>query len=867
MDFSEYTNTDIASVATLFSVNTARGLSSAEVDERRKKYGANRLDESAVSPFKIFLRQFKSSFIYLLLAAMALSFFLGELTDGWMIIIFLLINTSLGFYQEYRSEKTVELLKKYIKTRAKVRRDGKIIAVLASDLVPGDIVVIEAGDSVPSDIRIVEDLNLSINEEPLTGESVPAKKDFLTMEQKTDEPYEAKNICFSGTTVVSGRGAGIVFATGAKTMIGDIARMTGEMTRESKFEQELGKFSKFILYLVIGTLTFIFAANLIIKGWRADIAELAIFSIALAVSVVPEALPVVMTFSLSRGARRLAKNKVVVKRLSAIEDLGSIEVLCSDKTGTLTENKLTVCKTCGITDESADESPDFVSSGTRLGRELISEAIFAANMGGSYLAIKERGQNPDPFDVALWEALDQADQTRLTAVTRLRDIPFDPVRKKSSALLEENGQTILVVRGAPESILEVCDIDPAKHARILAWMAHEGREGRRVLAVASKKISSSDYQSEGDEKNLTFIGCISFIDPIKDSVREAIREAQKLNVAIKIITGDGKEVAGQVAFEVGLARNHHDVLTAHEFFALSEDEQNDALARINVFARVSPEQKYKIIELIQKKYQVGFLGEGINDAPALKIANVAIVVQSASDIAREVADIILLERSLGAVIGGIREGRAIFANTIKYIRSSLSSNFGNFYSVAISSLFIPFLPMLPLQILLVNLLSDFPAIAIASDNVDHEELREPKQYNVRKIIMFGTALGIVSTVFDFIIFASFYKLGVNGDMLQTHWFIESILTELIFLFSIRSKGWFFKTIKPSTPLILLTALAFITTITLPFTAFGQSMFHFVRPSMGSLSFVLAIVATYFVTTEIAKVLYYRVTSSPLVHQK
>lgn len=844
MDFSEYSSMETSSVAALFSVDTMRGLSTDEIASRLKKYGANLLKESRISPLKIFLRQFKSSFIYLLLGAMVLSFFLGEFTDGWMIVIFLLINTSLGFYQEYRSEKTVELLKKYITTRVKVRRDSRIFTIDAGELVPGDVVIIEAGDSVPADIRIVEDLNLSVNEEPLTGESTPVKKESASLTHEANELYEARNICFSGTTVVSGSGLGIVFAVGERTILGDIARMTGEMTRESKFEQELGKFSKFILYLVVGTLSFIFIANLVIKGWRADIAELAIFSIALAVSVVPEALPVVMTFSLSRGARRLAKNKVVVKRLSAIEDLGSIQVLCSDKTGTLTENKLTVCKTCGITEGSIAE-----------------EAIFAANMGGSYLAIKDRGQNPDPFDVALWEALDENDKSRLTKISRLHSIPFDPVRKKSSALLEQDSQTVLIVRGAPESILDVCDIETVERARILKWMALEGYAGRRVLAVASKKLASSDYDSERDEVNLSFIGCISFIDPIKESAKQAIKEARELNVMIKIITGDSKEVAGQVAFAVDLAKSPEDVLTAHELFALEDTARTEAIERINVFARVSPEEKYKIIELLQRKYQVGFLGEGINDAPALKIANVAIVVQSASDIAREAADIILLERSLEAVIGGIREGRAIFANTIKYIRSSLSSNFGNFYSVAVSSLFIPFLPMLSIQILLVNLLSDFPAIAIAGDNVDGAELREPKQYNVRKLIMFGTALGIVSTIFDFIIFASFYKVGAAE--LQTHWFIASILTELVFLFSIRSRGWFFTTVRPSIPLMVLTLLAAIITISIPFTAFGHNMFHFVSPSASSLTFVLALVATYFVTTEIAKVLYYRITAQPV----
>ena len=841
MEFSKYTKTTLEEIASLFSVDPARGLSSAEIAERFKKSGGNHIIESKISPLKIFLRQFKSSFIYLLLTAMVLAFFLGEFTDGWMIAIFLLINTSLGFYQEYRSEKTVELLKKYIKTRVKVRRDGNISIIPAENLVPGDVVIIEAGDGVPADIRIIENLNLCVNEETLTGESAPVQKNNVSLSKENVGLYEAINICFAGTTVVSGYGEGIVFATGKQSVIGDIARLAGEMSHESKFEQELGKFSKFILYLVVVTIAFIFIANLFLKGWDKNVAELAIFSIALAVSVVPEALPVVMTFSLSRGARRLAKNKVVVKRLSAIEDLGGIQVLCSDKTGTLTENKLTVCDTCGSGDGFAPR-----------------DAIFSANMGGSYLTLKGRRQNPDPFDVALWEALDKNEQARLIATVKLRNIPFDPIRKKSSVLIKEGSKTILFVRGAPESILEISNIEQGSKAHVLEWMASEGRAGRRVLAVASKNLTSDDYDSTRDETDLTFIGCVSFVDPIKESARIAIQEARELNVAIKIITGDSKEVAGQVAYMVGLSKSADDVLTAHEFFALAENERDNTLERINVFARVSPEEKYRIIALLQKKYQVGFLGEGINDAPALKIANVAIAVASASDIAREAADIVLLEQSLTAVISGIREGRAIFANTINYIRSSLSSNFGNFYAVAISSLFIPFLPMLAIQILLVNLLSDFPAIAIASDNVDKRELREPKQYNIRRIIVFGTVLGIVSTIFDFITFASFYQ--VSAGALQTHWFMVSILTELLFLFSIRSRGWFFTAVRPSAPLVILAFLAAGATILLPFTAFGQTMFHFIRPSAESLGLVLGIVVTYFIITEIAKVSYYRIAN-------
>ncbi len=841
MNFSKYTGTDIPAFLKTFDVDPAVGLSSLEVETRRKEYGLNSLAESSIRPLEIFIRQFKSSFIYLLLGAALLSFILGQMTEGWMIVIFILINASLGFYQEYRSEQTVELLKRYITIKTKVRRNGKVSIIDADDLVPGDIVIIEAGDGIPADIRIVEDLNLTVNEEPLTGESVPMNKESAPLTNNATELYEAKNIGFSGTTVVSGRGLGIVFATGTRTQIGDIADLVGGTNHESRFEQELGKFSKFILYLVVGTLAFIFVANILLKGWDADIASLAIFSIALAVSVVPEALPIVMTFSLSRGARRLAKNRVVVKRLSAIEDLGSIQILCTDKTGTITENKLTVHETYG---------------------QNRNAIIFSANMGGSYIAMHSRGGTPDPFDTALWESLTADEQTRLADHRVVSNIPFDPVRKKVSALMEYEGVTTLIVRGAPESILDASTVNPEERARILEWMSSEGRAGRRTIAVASKALSSADYDDTLDEAGLSFIGCISFIDPIKASAKQAIKDAIELRVGIKIITGDSKEVAGQVAFDVGLAKAPTDVMSARELFELNDEERMSALESINVFARVSPAEKYKIIELLQTKYEVGFLGEGINDAPALKIANVAIVVPSASDIAREAADIILLDRSLSVVIGGIREGRVIFANTIKYIKSTLSSNFGNFYAVAISSLFIPFLPMLPLQILLVNLLSDFPAIAIATDSVDPEELREPKQYNIRKIIMFGTTLGIVSTVFDFITFAHFSRLG--AEMLQTHWFMVSILAEILFLYSIRSRKVFWKTKAPSFTLTILSVLAIIATVTIPFTSFGQSMFGFIRPSMGSMGVVLAIVAAYFVTTEIAKLLYYRFVLAPIV---
>lgn len=844
MKFSEYTAQDLPTIARAFSVNPAQGLSLKDALDRQKKYGGNSLAGHSVRPWNIFLRQFKSSFIYLLMAAAGLSFILGEMVEGWAIIFFLFINASLGFYQEYRSEQTVKLLKRYVGTRAKVLRGGSVHTVPTKELVPGDMVVIEAGDNVPADMRITEQVNLLVNEESLTGESVAIHKESVALANPATALHLAHNIVFSGTTVVTGSGTGIVFAIGNNTVLGGIAEKTTEVVRVSRFEQELKKFSMFILYIVVITLVFMFGANLLIKGWDTDVAQLAIFSIALAVSVVPEALPVVMTFALSRGARRLAKNHVIVKRLSSIEDLGSIEILCTDKTGTLTHNKLTVHETYNVDAKTSHQ-----------------DIIFAGNLGGSYLLMKNRRQGADPFDTALWEALSPEERAHLASYQHIKDIPFDPVRKMNSVLLEKDSATTLFVRGAPEAILGASTSDEDTRAEILAWVCKEGQAGRRSLAIASKALGSREYDEINDEVNLTFVGCISFIDPIKKSAREAIKDAEKLGIGIKILTGDSFEVAHAVAREVGLAQNKSEVMTAHDFFMLHDDDRLKALERISTFARVSPLEKYNIIQLLQKKYQVGFLGEGINDAPALKIANVAIVVESASDIAREAADIILLEKNLSVVIQGIREGRATFANTIKYIRSSLSSNFGNFYAVAISSLFIPFLPMLPLQILLVNLLSDFPAIAIATDTVEDEDITRPQEYSIKKILAFGTILGIVSTIFDFITFASFYL--ISAAALQTHWFMVSILTEILFLYSIRSRVFFLKARAPSLPLVTLSIAAFIATIALPFTSFGQSVFGFIAPSRESLGLVLGIVVAYFVTTEIVKLIYYKINEPPV----
>jgi len=834
MKFSEYTTKNIEDVFEILKTSE-NGLSEKEAENRLKTYGFNEIKGREVGLFDVFLRQFKSPFFYLLFIAAILAFFIGDnKIDSLVIFIFIFVNVLMGFFQEARAEKAVLLLKKYIPLKTKVLRSGEEKIIDKNLLVPGDIVLLEPGDIVPADLRILKVENFLIDESVLSGESVPLSKITISLSKAADEVFEAKNIAFAGTSVISGRGEGIVIGTGRKTVLGEITKLVSGITRESVYEKELFNFSRIILRFVVISITFVFLANLIIKG-TTNFFEFLLFSLALIVSIIPEALPVVITFALSEGSLKLAKEKVVVKRLSSVEDLGSIEILCVDKTGTLTENKLSLEKI-----SAADKE----------------KCLLYALLASSYMT-EEIESTLNPFDLALFEKASSVIRQSLKKFKEISEIPFDPFRLRGSVLLEdEKGNSILIVKGAPETILKLSSKFESGQDRetIEKEIIKEGREGKRILAVAYKTIKKRDI-SEKDEKDLTFFGYFSFLDPLKETAKEAVQLARKLGVDIKILTGDSKEVAGLVAKEVGLIEDSQKVILGETLDFLSREDFEKACEKFAVFARVSPQTKYKIVEALQKKYDVGFLGEGINDAPALKMANVAIAVPGATDVSQEVSDVILLEKDLRVIIGGIENGRNIFANINKYIKCALASNFGNFYSIAAISLFISFLPMLPIQILLGNLLSDFPLISIVTDRVDTEELKKPKFYQLNRVLSLVIFLALVSTIFDFIFFAIFYK--VQPAILQTLWFIESILTEILLIFAIRTRNFFLKAKKPSLPLLALTSLDAIFIVALPFTNFGKTAFHFVSPPVPFLLIVFSLVISYFLISEMVKLLYFR----------
>jgi len=833
--FYQYTDKTQEEVLELLN-SSDNGLSKKGILLAEEKYGFNEIKTRDVVWIDVLIRQFKSPFFYLLLIAVIISLFIGDKIDSLAILTFVFLNVAIGFFQEYKAERAVSLLKKIIPARVKVLRDKKEQIIDKKFLVPGDIVFLMPGDIVPADLRILELHNFLVDESVLTGESSPVSKIFEKLSDEEKEVFRAKNIIFSGTSVISGKATGVVVGTGKETVFGEIIKSVSlNNHKESVYEKNILYFSKLILKIVVTTIAFIFAVNILLKGID-DFFELLLFSVALIVSILPEAFPAVVTFSLSKGSLQMAKRNVVVKRLAAIEDLGNIEVLCTDKTGTLTQNKLSLEKIV-----SFDKKKCFLYTLLTFNFSKKNERIL------------------NPFDYAVSQRVPENILKESKKFNVVSESLFNSFKMTSSYIIESSRkERFLIVKGAPEIVLKNCSKFGGNFDKkeLLEDTSIEGEEGKRTLAIAYKKVDKDKNEINiKDEKDLTFLGYFVFEDPLKPTAKEAIDLAKKLGVQIKIITGDSKEVAGYTARRMGLVVSNQEVISGEDLEKISKEDFDYACQEKIVFARISPDIKHNIIKSLQKRYEVGFIGEGINDAPALKTANVGIAVAEASDIARESSDVVLLQKDLRVIVNGIKDGRAIFANINKYIKCALASNFGNFYSIAVISLFIDFLPMLPVQILLGNILSDFPLISTATDSVDIEELRRPKLYQLHMVLPLIISLALVSTIFDFIFFAIFNKQPAG--VIQTLWFIESILTEILLIFIIRTKHKFWKAKRPSFWLMSFAIIDFVFVIMLPFLSIGQEWFHFVTPPILSLLIVLLCTVFYFFASEAVKLIYFR----------
>ena len=816
------------------------GLSTAEAKDRLSKYGKNEIAKAARTWLKILISQFTSPLIVVLIVAAILSFFVADTVDSLIIIAIVLVNGLLGFFQEYKSAETVEKLKQYISYRAKVLRDSREIEINANELVPGDIVYLETGDKVPADIRLLDANNFSVDESLLTGEPYPVIKNSKVLEQERPLVQETSNIAFMGTIVSDGEATGVVISTGNSTEFGKTAALMREVESESDFQKNIRKFGKTLTNIIVTVVLLIFFVNTFLgKQWLDSF----LFAVALAVGIIPESLPIIITISLSIGANILAKKNVVVKKLVSIEDLGNVDILCTDKTGTLTENRITLENAIDINGKKIPE--------------LVEYGILCNS------AVELKG---NPIDVAIHQ---YAKQNKISAkeFVKLADVPFDYHRRMMSALVQAKNKHLMITKGAVESVLKACThikvgkftVPVKKFASAILEQNQElGNHGFRVIGVAVKDTAKTSI-AKSDETAMTFIGFLVFIDPPKKSAKESLERAKHLGMQIKVLTGDEPHTTIAIARQVGLEVDATRVMTGEQIEKMSEQELKSLADETIIFARINPEHKYRIIKALRDNgHIVAYLGDGANDAPALKEADVGISVDSGVDVAKDAADIVLLRKSMDVVLTGVREGRIIFSNIVKYIVNTISANFGNMGTLGIVSPFLPFFPLLPTQILLNNALSDTPMMAVATDTVDDSELKKPRRWNIKHIVKLCAFLGAISSIFDFItIFVLLFVLNAGADMFRTAWFLESGLSEIIIVFAVRSRKPFFLSKLPSKPLILvsLATIAF-TLFIVQFSPIGQ-LFKFVPLPLGLLGAIGLILLAYFAVTEVAKHLYYR----------
>jgi Mg2+-importing ATPase len=812
---------------------TAKGLSEAEAQSRLEEYGYNEpaKKEKRTILFQI-LSKFTNPLVIVLLIIAGFSLFFGEKINSLIVIVMAVLSVVLSFIQEYRAGKEAEKLSEMVRATTTVFRNGRTKEVKIREIVPGDIVDLFAGDMIPADLRIISCKDLFINQASLTGESFPIEKIAEPIHPKSKAISELTNVAFMGSSVVSGTGLGVVVKTGIATQFGELSRRLVTMVVESGFDKGIRKFTwlmiRFMLFLVV----IIFGINALLKG---NFIESLLFSLAVAVGLTPEMLPMLVAVNLSKGAIAMSKKQVIVKRLNSIQNFGAMDVLCTDKTGTLTLDRIVLEKHCDVVMKEDDDvlRLAYINSFYQTGlRNILDRAILKYKK----LLVKQ--------------------------YRKVDEVPFDFSRKMMSVVVEADGKHIVVAKGAPEEIFKRCtkfeldgeilDMEDLTLTDLKEEYNDLSANGFRVLAIAYKNVENKkDVYSKNDEQDLILKGYVAFLDPPKPTAKKTIETLKSLQIEFKILTGDNELVTKKICSEVGL--DVKGLITGEQIEKITDEELKELVKTTSVFARLLPLQKERIIHALhENKHIVGYLGDGINDAPALKAADVGISVDNAVDIAKESADIILLKKSLMALKDGVMEGRKTFGNIVKYIKMGASSNFGNMFSFTGASLLLPFLPMQPTQILLNNLLYDFSQVAIPSDGLDEEYLLKSRPWNVQFIKKFMIFFGPISSIFDFVTFGVLlFVFHASQPLFNTAWFIESLCTQTLVIHIIRTGKIPFIESKPS-QFLMFTSIYIVTIgLVIPFTPLGK-LFGFVIPPATYFIALFLIIVSYLFLVQIGK---------------
>jgi Mg2+-importing ATPase len=809
---------------------SASGLSQVEAERRLAMFGANLVEPSHTGSILSKLgRRVLNPLVAMLLVAAAVSGMSGDLGSFAIIVAVLSLSLTLDIVQEHRAEQTAEALRASVAIQADTVRDGADISIPVTELVPGDIVKLRIGDLIPADGLVLEAQELQVNEALMTGEPFPALKTAAPC--STTLPAEATNALFAGTSTVGGAGKMLIVETGSRTRFGAIAEALAAAAPPTALEQGVRRLGLLILRLTLFLTLFVLMAHLVAQR---PAMESFLFAVALAVGLTPELLPMVMTVTLARGALRLARRKVIVKRLSSIHDLGAMDTLCVDKTGTLTEAKITLAAHVD-------------------GQGLGSDRVLKLACLNSTFQAGVRS----PLD----DAILAAKRDDLDGWTRVAEVPFDFERRCLSVLAASDQGTLLITKGAPESVLSRCiameidglahTLDESRKQSLAALEDRYARDGFRLLAVATREIPPSlKAVTADDETDLTLIGFCVFADAPKQDASDAVSSLKSLGVAIKVLSGDHAAVVAHVAGDVGLRNDR--VMSGSEIAELTDTALAARIDSVDLFARVDPDQKRRIVAALRRHHVVGFMGDGVNDAPAIHTAHIGISVTGATEVARAAADMILLAPDLSVLAAGVREGRRTFANILKYVRMGTSSNFGNMLSMALASIVLPFLPLLPLQILLNNLLYDHSEVGIPFDDVDQEDVERPQGWDMRGILRFTIVMGAASSLFDAFTFAVLLELfHADAALFQTGWFLESIATQILVIFLIRSRRLPWRASRPHGLLIAssLGALGVGVALALgPWSPF----FGFAKPSLPLMVAIGTITLIYLASAEAAK---------------